>query len=149
MHIVYDEEELPNVKRMHVVEEEVLLSQPETATVPPEEEEVLVLQGSTAVVPPEEEVLPEKVEVATPPCHGPAAGPHNHGPAGGRIPTAPPVTVLPEEEDVLAHLVVVLSEGKGCLVPVPPLVSSSPFFFFKNAGDSSRPFSHKHGRFVG
>jgi hypothetical protein len=43
MHIVYDEEELPNVKRMHVVEEEVLLSQPETATVPPEEEEVLVL----------------------------------------------------------------------------------------------------------
>jgi hypothetical protein len=29
------------------------------------------------------------------------------------------------------------------------LVSSLPFFFLKNTRDSSRPFSHKCGRFVG
>jgi hypothetical protein len=38
---MYDEEEAPNMKRMCVVEE-VSLSQPETAAVPPGEEEVLV-----------------------------------------------------------------------------------------------------------
>jgi hypothetical protein len=53
---MYDEEEVPNVKHMHVVEEEVSLSQPKTTMVPPEEEEVLVLQGPIVVVPPEEEV---------------------------------------------------------------------------------------------
>jgi hypothetical protein len=41
MHV--QEEEVPNVKRMHVGEEEVSLSQPITAAVPPEEEEVPVL----------------------------------------------------------------------------------------------------------
>jgi hypothetical protein len=40
--IMYDEEEDPNMKRMHIVEEEVSLSQPETTAVLPEEEEVLV-----------------------------------------------------------------------------------------------------------
>jgi hypothetical protein len=35
MHVMYDEEEVPNMKRIRVVEE-VLLSQPETATVPSE-----------------------------------------------------------------------------------------------------------------
>jgi hypothetical protein len=39
---MYDEEEDPNMKRMHIVEEEVSLSQPETTAVLPEEEEVLV-----------------------------------------------------------------------------------------------------------
>jgi hypothetical protein len=28
MHVMYDEEEVPNVKRKHIVEEEVSLSQP-------------------------------------------------------------------------------------------------------------------------
>jgi hypothetical protein len=37
-----DEEEVPNAKRMRFFEEEVSLSQPETAIVPPEEEEVPV-----------------------------------------------------------------------------------------------------------
>jgi hypothetical protein len=34
--------------------------------------------------------------------------------------------------------------------PVPPLVSSSPYFFLKNEGYSSSPsfLSQKHGRFV-
>jgi hypothetical protein len=41
-HIRDDEEDVPNVKRMHVVEEEVSLLQPKTATVSPEEEEVPV-----------------------------------------------------------------------------------------------------------
>jgi hypothetical protein len=39
MHVMYDEEEVPNVKCMRVVEEEVSLSQLETTVVPPEEEE--------------------------------------------------------------------------------------------------------------
>jgi hypothetical protein len=137
---VYDEEELPNVKHMHVVEEEVLLSQPETAAVPPEEEEVLVLQGSTAVVPPEEEVPPEEVEVATPLVTVLLRGPTITVPLEEEFPQAPPVTVPPEEEDVLAHLVVVLSEGNGCLVPVLPLVSSSPFFFFQKHRRFFSPF---------
>jgi hypothetical protein len=37
------EEEVPNVKCMRFGEEELSLSQPITAVVPPEEEEVLVL----------------------------------------------------------------------------------------------------------
>jgi hypothetical protein len=49
---MYDEEEVPNMKHMHVVEEEVLLSQLKTLVVPPEEEEVPVLQGPSVVVPP-------------------------------------------------------------------------------------------------
>jgi hypothetical protein len=40
---MYDEEEVPNMRHMRVVEEEVSLSQPETIEVPPEEEEVPVL----------------------------------------------------------------------------------------------------------
>jgi hypothetical protein len=40
---MYDEEEVPNAKPMHVVEEEVSLLQPKTAAVPLDEEEVLVL----------------------------------------------------------------------------------------------------------
>jgi hypothetical protein len=41
-HIMYDEEEVPNVKRMHVVEEEVLLLQPKTTTPSSKEEKVPV-----------------------------------------------------------------------------------------------------------
>jgi hypothetical protein len=51
MHIMYDEEEVPNVKRMHIAKEEVSQSQPETAAVPPEEEEVPVPQGPSLAVP--------------------------------------------------------------------------------------------------
>jgi hypothetical protein len=39
---MYDEEEVPNVKRMHVVEEEVLLLQPKTAMPSSKEEKVPV-----------------------------------------------------------------------------------------------------------
>jgi hypothetical protein len=39
---MYDEEEVPNVKRMHVVEEEVLLLQPKTTTPSSKEEKVPV-----------------------------------------------------------------------------------------------------------
>jgi hypothetical protein len=53
---MYDEEEVRNAKRMRIVEEEVSLSLPKTATVPPEEEEV----------PLEEEVPPEEEEFLAP-----------------------------------------------------------------------------------
>jgi hypothetical protein len=44
-HVRDDEEEVPNVKHMRVVEEEVSLLQPITVAVPPEEGEVPVPQG--------------------------------------------------------------------------------------------------------
>jgi hypothetical protein len=106
------------VKRMCIVEEEVSLLQPETATVALEEEEVPVPRGQSVMVTPEEEVPPKEEEF---PAHT--------------------FTVLSEEEEVPASpLVVVPPEGRGCLVPVLTMVSSSPFFFLKNAGDCSRPF---------
>jgi hypothetical protein len=60
---MYDEEEVPNMKRMSVVEEEVSLSQPETIVVPLEEGEVPVPQGPAVMVllgeeGPEEEEVP-------------------------------------------------------------------------------------------
>jgi hypothetical protein len=67
MHNMYDEEEVPNMKSMHVVEEKVPLSWPETAVVLPEGEEVLVLQGPAVTVPPEEEVPLKGEEVLAPP----------------------------------------------------------------------------------
>jgi hypothetical protein len=70
-HIMYDEEVVPNAKRMDIAKEEVLLSHPKTVVVPPEQ------RG------------------------GPSpAGPLCHGPAGVRCPTkrrgvpSPAVTVL-------------------------------------------------------
>jgi hypothetical protein len=39
-HVMYDEEEVPNVTCMCIVEKEVSLSQLKTTAVPPEEEEV-------------------------------------------------------------------------------------------------------------
>jgi hypothetical protein len=59
-----DEEEVPNVKRMHVGEEEVSLSQPITAVVPLVEEEVLVPQG-LYWFPLEEEGIPVPLEHPT------------------------------------------------------------------------------------
>jgi hypothetical protein len=63
---MYDEEEVPNTKCMHIVEGEVSLSQPKTIAVPPEEEEVPVPHGPSIVVPPEEEVPLEEEEVPAP-----------------------------------------------------------------------------------
>jgi hypothetical protein len=103
-HIIDNEEEAPNVMCMHVGEEEVSMSQPITAAVPPEEDDVLVPQGLHRLLP-EEEDIPVPLE-------------------------RPPITVP-------APLVTVPRERWGCLVPVPPLVSSSPFFF-----------SQKHRRFI-
>jgi hypothetical protein len=99
-HVRDVEEEVSNIKRMHIGEEEVSLSQPITVAVPMEGEDIPVSQG---------------------------------------------LRQLPlEEEDVLVPLecppVAVPLELRGCPVPIPPLVSSSPFFFLKNAGDFSHPF---------
>jgi hypothetical protein len=52
-HVRDDEEEVPNVKRMHIVEE-VSLLQPVTTTVPQEEEQVPVPHGPAIAVPPDE-----------------------------------------------------------------------------------------------
>jgi hypothetical protein len=107
-HVMYDVEKVPNARRMRIVEEEVSLSQSKTIAVPPEEEEVPVPQGLSITVSPEEEVPPEEEEFP-----------------------APAVVVSPEEEEVLAALLLTdLPEGRGCLVPIPTMVSSSPFFFF-------------------
>jgi hypothetical protein len=115
MHIMYDEEEVPNAKHMRVVEEQVSLSQPKTAAVPPEEEDVPVPQGSSVAVPREGEVPLEEEEFSAPIVV---------------VPQGPPITVPPEEEEVLATpLVMVPPKGRGCLVLVPAMVSSSPFFF--------------------
>jgi hypothetical protein len=57
-----DEEEVPHVKRMRVVEEEVSLWQPITIAVPSEEEEVLEPQGPSVAME-EEEVLAPAVSV--------------------------------------------------------------------------------------
>jgi hypothetical protein len=80
---------------------------------------------------------------AWPRCCGPIGGrspvrPPCHGPAGGRGGLSLPPVVVPPE-------------GRGCLIAVndngpddegfvPPLVSSSPFFFLNSTGDSSHPF---------
>jgi hypothetical protein len=48
-----------------------------------------------------------------------------------KSPIGPPIVVSLEEDDHLGPLVTIASEGRGCLVPVPPLVSSSPSFFSK------------------
>jgi hypothetical protein len=150
MHV--EEEEVPNAKCMCVGEEDVSLSQPITVAVPSELEEVPVPQGPTIVVPPEEEDVP--VSLRPPPI---VVMP------GEEVPQGPVITVLPEEEEVPVPQtppIMVPSKGRGCLVVVDdkvrddeghilPLVSSSPFFFLKNAEDSSHPFSHKCDRFVG
>jgi hypothetical protein len=65
-HIIYDEEEVPNAKRMCIVEEEVSLYQPETTVPLPEEEEVPVPQCTSVTVPPEEEVPREEEEFPAP-----------------------------------------------------------------------------------
>jgi hypothetical protein len=62
-HIRDDEEEVPNVKHMRIVEGEVSLSQPVTVAVLPEEEEVSVLQGPS-VAPKEEEFPAPAVTVS-------------------------------------------------------------------------------------
>jgi hypothetical protein len=72
---MYDEEEVPNAKRMHVIEEEVSLLQPKSAVVPLEEEEVPVPQGPFVLVLPEEEV---------PLCHTPFRDSRNK--ASKRVP---------------------------------------------------------------
>jgi hypothetical protein len=147
MHV--GEEEVPNVKHMRIGEAEVSLSQPITVVVPPEEEEVPVPQGPAVMVPLGEEVPPEEEEVPAP-CRGPTTGLCCHGPARGRSPTCPPIAVPLEEEEVPAPPVMVLPKGRGCHVLVPPLVSSSPFFFSQNHRRFFSPFfSHKRGRFVG
>jgi hypothetical protein len=112
-----------------------------TAAVPPKEEEVPVPQGPAIIVSPGEEIPPEEEEVLAPPFHGPIRGRSPtghpcHGLARGRGGPSPPITVPPD--------------GRGCLVGVPPLVSSLPFFFFSKTQEIHLIlFSHKHGRFVG
>jgi hypothetical protein len=82
---MYDEEEVLNARCIHVVEEVISLSQPDTAAVPPEEEEVPVPQGPSVVISPEEEVTPKEEEFPAPAVV---------------IPQRHPITVPPEEEEV-------------------------------------------------
>jgi hypothetical protein len=77
---MYNEEEVPNTKRMHIVEE-VSLSQLEAAMVPQKEEEVLVPQGPYITILPEEEEFPAPAVV---------------------VPQGPPVTIPLEEEEAPA-----------------------------------------------
>jgi hypothetical protein len=135
MHIMYNEEEVPNTKHMRVVEEELLLSQPKIAMIPMEEEEVPVLQGPAVVVPLEEEEVPaplswshrraplsqsyrRKKSRRPPLYHCPSRGrggpnPPCHGPA----------------------------EGKGMPCPCTALGKFFALLFSpKNIGDSYRPF---------
>jgi hypothetical protein len=54
---------------------------------------------------------------------------------------APTIAVPPEEEEVpAAPLVVMPPEGMGCIVPIPALVSSSPFFFSQRPRRFFSPF---------
>jgi hypothetical protein len=106
-HFRDDEDEVPNMKCMRVVED-VLLSQPVTTavppglhrfqleeeflsgppiTVPPEEEEVLVPQGPSIMVPLEKDVPPEEEEFPA---------------LAVTVPQRPTVAVLLEEEEVPA-----------------------------------------------
>jgi hypothetical protein len=71
-----------------------------------------------------------------PRCHGPSRG------RGGSSPVGPPIMVPPEGRECL--IIAVDDKGPGDEGPIPPLVSSSPFFFsLKNVGDSSCPFFSK------
>jgi hypothetical protein len=120
------EEEVPNAKRMRVGEEEVSLSHPITAAVPPEEEDVPApLQGP--------QLWPrQRKKSGRPPLSW------SHQRKRSPRPTGSPIAFP--------------LDGRGCLVtvdgngpddegPVLPLVSLSLFFFFlKNVGDSSLPF---------
>jgi hypothetical protein len=83
-HIRDDEEEVHNMKHMHVGEEEVSLSQPIIVAVLPEEEEVPVPQGLRCLPPEEEDVL---VPLESPP---PTAVPLEE-----EVPQGPPVVVPP------------------------------------------------------
>jgi hypothetical protein len=105
-HVIYDEQEVPNMKRMHIVDEEVSLSQSESVAPPSEEEEVPAPQGPTVTVPLEEEDVPAAPLVVDPP------------------------------------------EGRRCLVPVPALVISSPFFFSKKCRRFISPFFLIHAVYL-
>jgi hypothetical protein len=132
------------VKRMHVGEEEVSLSQPITAMVPLEEEDVSVPQGLRRLLPEEEDVtvpLEHPLSRSQPPLSQSHRRKKSH--------RAPPIVAPPEEEEAPVPLVVVLSEGRGCLVPVLPLVNSLPFFFSKMQDILLTLFPHKRDRFVG
>jgi hypothetical protein len=82
-HIRDDEEEVHNMKHMHVGEEEVSLSQPIIVAVLPEEEEVPVPQGLRCLPPEEEDVL---VPLESPPAAVPLEE---------EVPQGPPVVVPP------------------------------------------------------
>jgi hypothetical protein len=125
---MYDAVEVPNVKRMRVVEEEVSLSQLKTIAVPPEEEEVPVPQGRSVAVPSEEEVPPEEEEFPAPAVAVPQGPPiRGRSPTGGRGGPNSPLVMVP-------------LEGRGCLVPVPAMVSSSPFLFSQKYRRFFSPF---------
>jgi hypothetical protein len=138
-------------QHMSIREEEVLLSQPITIAVMPKEEKVPIPHGLAVTISPQEEDVPvplqgplswyhqRKKSHRAPPYSGPTEG------RGGPSPVGPPIAVPP---DGRKYLVTVDDNGSNYEGPVQPLVSSSPFFFLKNTGDSSHPFSHKCGRFV-
>jgi hypothetical protein len=86
-----------------------------------DEEEVSLSQPKTTAPSPEEEEVPV--------------------PQGTSVVVPLEEEVPPEEEEVLAApLVMVPPEGRGCLVPVPAMVSSSPFFFSQKGRRFFSPF---------
>jgi hypothetical protein len=146
------------MKHMCVGEDEVSLLQPVTAVVP---------QGIRRL-PPEEEDVPVLLECPPPHYHGPTGErspvrPPCRGPARGRSPVGPPCSSLAGGRggpSPVGQPVAFPSKGRGCLVavndngsddegPVPPLVSSSPFFFSKAQDILLGLFCNKHCRFVG
>jgi hypothetical protein len=108
VHVRDDEEEVTNVKRMHIGEEEVSMSRPVTVVVPWEEEKVPIPQGLCRL-PAEEEDAPVLLE-----CPPPIMVPPEE-----ELSQRLRVTVPPREEKVTvlhAPSIVVPSEGRGCLV---------------------------------
>jgi hypothetical protein len=141
VHVRDDEEEVTNVKRMHIGEEEVSMSRPVTVVVPWEEEKVPIPQGLCRL-PAEEEDAPVLLERPPPPSWShqrknsrSASVSRSRRGKKRSLSYMPPLSWSHRKEgDALSPI-----DVNG---PVLPLVSSSPFFFLKNVGDSSRSFSH-------
>jgi hypothetical protein len=151
VHVKDNEEEVPNAMCMCVGEEEVSLSQPVIAAVPPEEEEVKVKQGLYRLLL-DEENIPILLE-----C------PLSQSRQRKKSCKAPLLWYRQRKRRSHSlRLPCCCPAGrKGCLVtvdnnglddegPIPPLISSSPSFFFSKMQDIRlAPFSHKRGRFIG
>jgi hypothetical protein len=123
------------MKRMHVGEEEVSLSQPITAMVPLEEEDVSVPQGLRRLLPEEEDVtvpLEHPLSRSQPPLSQSHRRTKSHRP-----PLSWPHRRKRRPQSPLSwsHR----KEGDAC--PCTALGKFFALLFLKNAGHSSHPFS--------